>query len=191
MKKMNHTKYAILGILTTGCNTGYAIKQLIDQSLNHFWKISYGQIYPTLKKLVADGLATVQVIPQEGKPDRKEYYLTTTGKLELQKWLQQPISEIPVEKNELLLKLFFSSHQSNASTIQHLEHYRDKLSESYNTYKEIEKMITSYPSNENDAQFWIFTLDYGIRTTLAAIEWCDATIQEIQNKEDLNGQTDI
>ena len=63
----NHTTYAILGILTTNCRSGYAIKQLIDRSLNHFWKISYGQIYPTLKRIVDDGLAEVRDSSHSGR----------------------------------------------------------------------------------------------------------------------------
>ncbi|WP_143522374.1 PadR family transcriptional regulator, partial [Pseudomonas sp. 2822-17] len=66
MKKCNDTTYAILGILTTECKSGYAIKQLIDQSLYHFWKISYGQIYPTLKVIVQEGLAEVRTSTKEG-----------------------------------------------------------------------------------------------------------------------------
>lgn len=38
MKKYNDTTYAILGILTTDCRSGYEIKQFIDNSLNHFGK---------------------------------------------------------------------------------------------------------------------------------------------------------
>ena len=71
LKEYNHTTYAILGILTTDCRSGYAIKQFIDQSLNHFWKISYGQIYPTLKLIVEEELATVRTSSEKGKPDQK------------------------------------------------------------------------------------------------------------------------
>lgn len=181
MKKNNNTKYAILGLLTTECRSGYAIKQMIDRSLNHFWKISYGQIYPTLKQLVADGLATVQDTSQEGKPNKKEYFLTEKGEAELRSWLQTPINAIAAEKNEVLLKLFFSRHQSNEATIVQLEQYKEKLHERYHTYNAIEKMITSNLYNNADAAFWLFTLDYGKRTTAAAMEWCADTIQQIQN----------
>lgn len=181
MKQNNNTKYAILGLLTTGCHTGYAIKQMIDQSLNHFWKISYGQIYPTLKQLVADGLATVQDTSQEGKPNKKEYFLTEKGEVELRSWLQTPINAIATEKNEVLLKLFFSRHQSNEATIIQLEQYQQKLHEHYQTYDAIEKIITTELFNKEDAQYWLFTLDYGKRTTAAAMEWCADTIQQIQN----------
>ncbi|MEJ9314325.1 PadR family transcriptional regulator, partial [Priestia megaterium] len=74
--KENRTTYAILGLLTTECRTGYEIKQLMDRSLNHFWKISYGQIYPTLQKLVNNELATVNSVAQTDKPDKKEYVIT-------------------------------------------------------------------------------------------------------------------
>lgn len=179
MKKNNNTKYAILGLLTTECRSGYAIKQMIDRSLNHFWKISYGQIYPTLKQLIEEGFVTVQDTLQEGKPDKKEYYLTSDGKVELQNWLQSPIEEIPAHKNEMLLKLFFSRHQSNDKTIGHLESYRQKLQERYAAYKSIEHLITSNSNNEPDAQYWLFTLDHGKRITQSTIEWCDVTIQKL------------
>ncbi|WP_370512396.1 PadR family transcriptional regulator [Planomicrobium sp. CPCC 101110] len=84
------------------------MKQRIDGSLNHFWKISYGQIYPALKLLVDQGYARVKDTAQEGKPDKKEYEITPEGIEALKRWLAQPITELPVEKNELLLKLFLA-----------------------------------------------------------------------------------
>ncbi|MBP2257503.1 PadR family transcriptional regulator [Virgibacillus alimentarius] len=177
--KYNHTTYAILGILTTGCRTGYAIKQLMDQSLNHFWKISYGQIYPTLKQIVKEGLATVDTLSEEGKPSRKEYYLTTKGKQTLKDWLQKPVEQVPVEKNEILLKLFFSRHQSNTNALSLINNYREKLEENYQTYQNIEQMIANQQQNQADAKYWLFTLDYGKRVTKAAIEWCHATTTQM------------
>ncbi|MFS0647428.1 PadR family transcriptional regulator [Siminovitchia sp. 179-K 8D1 HS] len=178
MKKYNHTTYAILGILTTECKSGYAIKQLIDQSLNHFWKISYGQIYPTLKLIVEEELATVHISSQEGKPDRKEYHLTQKGKIVLKDWLEKPVEQIPVERNEILLKLFFGRHRSKENTLLHLEEYKRKLEERYETYSRIEQMISTNKHDKEDARYWLFTLDYGKRITMAAIEWCDETMEQ-------------
>ncbi len=107
MSKYNDTTYAILGILTTSCRSGYAIKQFIDQSLTHFWKISYGQIYPALKLITEEGLAELQTHQQPGKPDRHDYILTDKGKDVLKSWLEQPVVQMPFERNEVLLKLFF------------------------------------------------------------------------------------
>ncbi|RLL43724.1 PadR family transcriptional regulator [Oceanobacillus piezotolerans] len=178
--KTNHTKFVIMGILTTNCRSGYQIKQFIDQSLNHFWKLSYGQIYPTLKQIVEEGLATVQYASQEDKPDKKEYFLTEKGKEAFYAWLEKPLEEIPVEKNNVLLKIFFSRHQSKAKTIEHLSYYKEKLQERYVTYESIEWMISSGLSELPDAQYWLFTLDYGKRVTKAAMEWCEATANKLK-----------
>lgn len=179
MKKYNHTIYAILGVLTTQCKSGYAIKQMIDQSLNHFWKISYGQIYPALKQIVKEELATVHIYPQEGKPNRKEYELTEKGREVLKEWLEKPIEQVPVERNELLLKLFFGRHQSNEQTLTQLRAYKQKLSEQYETYSGIEQMLTKNMEEDTDTTYWLLTLDYGKRTTYAAIEWCESAIEII------------
>lgn len=182
MKNENYSKYAILGILTTGCRTGYSIKQMIDNSLSHFWKISYGQIYPNLKLLVSEGLATVKDTSQDGKPDKKEYYLTTAGETALQNWLKSPLQEPPTEKNEVLLKLFFSRHQDDDITIQQIRHYLEKLQERLAIYQSIEKMILEHSPNDADAKYWLFTLDYGKRTTQAGIEWCESTISTLKEE---------
>ena len=182
MKNENYSKFAILGILTTGCHTGYSIKQMIDNSLNHFWKISYGQIYPNLKLLVCEGLATVKDTSQDGKPDKKEYYLTAEGERALQNWLKSPLQEPPTEKNEVLLKLFFSRHQSNDMTILQIRKYLEKLLERLTVYQTIEAMIQEHSPTSADAKYWLFTLDYGKRTTQAGIEWCESTISKLKEE---------
>ena len=183
MKKTNQTRYAILGILTTGCRTGYQIKQMIDNSLNHFWKISYGQIYPTLKQLVEDGLATVQDSVQEGRPDKKEYFLTAKGEEELRNWLQFPLEDIPINKNEVLLKLFFGRHQAITTTVAFIQNYQEILQKRYNTYEGIEATIQSFSLDNADAQYWLFTLDYGKRVAAAEIGWCEDTIAKLKKEE--------
>lgn len=184
MTAINHTKYAILGLLTTGCRSGYSIKQLIDKSLNHFWKVSYGQIYPTLKQLVDEGYATVKQTTQDGKPDKKEYEITQEGKLALQDWLQAPVKDIPTEKNELLLKLFFGTKQTNSVILNQLAQYLKRLKERYTTYLSIEQMITESLLDQSGATFWLITLDYGKRTTQAAIDWCEATMEKLKNVQE-------
>lgn len=180
MKTYNDTTYAILGILTTDCKSGYSIKQFIDQSLNHFWKISYGQIYPTLKFIVQEELAEVHSSSSAGKPDRNEYKLTSKGIDVLKNWLNLPIDQLPVERNEILLKLFFGHYQSLAQTISLLQNYKQRLESRYQTYESIELAIQQHQSHDENSMYWIFTLDYGKRVTKAAIEWCESTLHKYE-----------
>nr|WP_249222380.1 PadR family transcriptional regulator [Planococcus sp. MSAK28401] len=169
-----------MGILTTDCTSGYSIKQFMDQSLNHFWKISYGQIYPTLKLLVEDGLAEVKSASTSGRADKNEYFLTEKGLATLKNWIEQPIDQVPAERNEVLLKLFFGSHQSPERTVSLLEEYQKTLEARHATYEAIEQGIRHNHHEEQDAMYWLFTLDYGKRVTQAAIGWCEYTLKNIR-----------
>lgn len=181
MIKYNDTTYALLGILTTECKSGYAIKQLIDRSLNHFWKISYGQIYPTLKLISQEGLAEIRTSSGNGRPDKNEYYLTEKGIEVLKNWLEQPIEHFPTERNEVLLKLFFGHYQSYEKQKLLLQNYKEALAGRYQTYVAIEQAIQQDTSK--DAMYWLFTLDYGKRTTQAAIDWCNFTLEKLKKEE--------
>ena len=50
------TAKALLGLLSIGPMSGYDLRQLIPWSIGQFWNESYGQIYPALKQMTADGL---------------------------------------------------------------------------------------------------------------------------------------
>src|SRR2546430_17623984 len=113
MAKENKSKYAVLGVLSRCPGSGYDIKKFMEQSNSNFWNESYGQIYPILKQLVGEGLATTHAEKQKGKPERYIYTLTVKGQQELARWLNESI-EYAVERNELLLKLFFGRHTSPA-----------------------------------------------------------------------------
>lgn len=180
MKRYNDTTYAILGILTTDCNSGYSIKQFIDRSLNHFWKISYGQIYPTLKLIVQEELAEVRSASSPGKPEKNEYRLTEKGIQTLRDWLEAPVGQLPHERNEILLKLFFGRYQSQESKVLLLQNYQQELEARYQTYVSIEQAIMAHANQDEDSMYWLITLDYGKRTTKAAIDWCAFTLEQLK-----------
>jgi len=101
----------LLGLLTIEPMSGYDLGQTIRVSIGHFWNESYGQIYPNLKRLAAEGLVTAKAERQKGKPDRHIYSITPKGRERLAQWLAvAPQPEVP--RNELLLKLFFGSRLS-------------------------------------------------------------------------------
>ena len=48
----------VLGFLSEKSMTGYEIKKQMENSTSFFYNTSFGNIYPTLKKLEASGHAT-------------------------------------------------------------------------------------------------------------------------------------
>jgi PadR family transcriptional regulator, regulatory protein AphA len=90
MPRENKTKYAVLGLLTYSPLSGYDVRRIYAQSLGNFWSESYGAIYPILRRLEEEGLATREVVRTSGRPDRNVFTITDLGRDELHRWLAQP-----------------------------------------------------------------------------------------------------
>jgi PadR family transcriptional regulator, regulatory protein AphA len=119
MPKENRTKFAILGMLDLCPMSGYDIRKMSAISISHFWKEDYGHIYPTLKLLLDEGLATKEEESSgEGKPGRHLYSITPNGKEILVAWLGEPPNP-PNLRIELLLKVFFGA-RGKAEDIAHM-----------------------------------------------------------------------
>ena len=86
-KRRLGSRYAVLGMLSMGLKTGYAMKKHVEVNLGHYWSESYGQIYPILRQLVDEELATCTEERRKGKPMRKLYAITRSGRKELREWL--------------------------------------------------------------------------------------------------------
>lgn len=96
----------ILGALAIKPFSGYEIKQLVDRSTRFFWAASYGQIYPELRRLEAEGLIRGESDDQGGRR-RNRYHLTDAGLERLRAWLLEPHAGYET-RDEGLLKLFFA-----------------------------------------------------------------------------------
>src|SRR6266446_5836030 len=82
--------HSLLGILSLRAMSGYDIRKFVRENIGYIWKESYGQIYPMLKRMAAEGLVDVRVERNSGKPDRQVYSLTRAGHSELERWLGRP-----------------------------------------------------------------------------------------------------
>lgn len=77
-------------MLTDGPASGYDLKKQFESSFAHFFAAGYGSIYPALSWLSDNGLVECEEVPQEGKPDRKVYQITSDGREFLLAALQNP-----------------------------------------------------------------------------------------------------
>ena len=101
--KPRSSRFALLGLLALRPMSGYQIRKTIERSISNFWNESFGQIYPTLADLVAEGL--VREVPSKSRS--RLFEPTQKGKKELERWLAEPI-ELSVSRNVFLLKLFLA-----------------------------------------------------------------------------------
>src|SRR5262245_22902156 len=179
MKRENKSRYAVLGLLSLNPMTGYDIKKTIESSLGNFWSESYGQIYPILKSLVDDGLATVSVEEQTGKPDRHVYALTEAGQDELERWLHNPV-EHQVGRSEILLKLFFGWQVPAAESLRKVEEFRELQRQLPDKYTAIEQWLNETESGHPGLPYWLMTVSYGKHVSRALTDWCDETLATLR-----------
>ena len=180
MAKENKSRYALLGILSMCPGSGYDIKKLMEQSTSNFWSESYGQIYPILKQLVEEGLATSHTEKQTGKPERYVYTLTDKGLEELRQWLTEPVEQM-VERNELLLKLFFGRQSTIDGNIEHVQQFQRLQEQLLHKYRGIEAYLKANCADNADMCYSFITVRYGISRSQALLAWCEETIDTLSS----------
>jgi DNA-binding PadR family transcriptional regulator len=115
--ELGNTAYVILGALHAAPRSGYDIKAFADASTRHFWAISYGQLYPELKRLLDAGLVEAEDQPT-GSRQRTVYRLTRLGEEALADWVADT-SVRPCElRDEMLVRLFFSDVAEPATRVE-------------------------------------------------------------------------
>jgi DNA-binding PadR family transcriptional regulator len=181
MKRVNRTKFVLLGLLANRPRTGYEIKKAIESSIGHFWFESFGQIYPYLKKLVAENAALAEDIKEEGRPLRKIYKVTPYGIEILEEWLR---TEVQAEKprNEFLLKIFFGRRLGSEHTMGLFKNKLMELEEKITFYKAIETDLRGGLHLKADASYWLMTLRHSILECQARILWCQECMEILKEE---------
>ncbi|MFP4267524.1 MAG: helix-turn-helix transcriptional regulator [Spirochaetaceae bacterium] len=101
-------KYAVLGLLMESPHSGYEIKQEIERMMGDLWPISYGQLYPTLKKLADESWVTWKTLQGKKAKDKNVYSITPEGVQNFRRWLGKEKKRIHHSiKDEFTLSFFF------------------------------------------------------------------------------------
>ena len=171
------TADAVLGLLSMGPMSGYEMRRMISQSIGHFWSESFGQIYPALKRLTAEGLVEKRTEVKKGQRERNVYSLTKAGKKQLKKWAEVPAG-VAVPRNELLLKLFFGSHAPVSASRKNVQAFVARQEQALAAYAEVMKGIERR-REDPQAPFWLMTLSFGQHYSEALVKWGNETLREL------------
>jgi PadR family transcriptional regulator AphA len=177
-RRSSSSSEVLLGLLTIQPMSGYDLGQTIRASIGHFWNESYGQIYPNLKKLQAEGLVTSKTERQKGKPDRHIYAITPKGRERLAQWLAVP-PQPEVPRNEMLLKLFFGAQVAPAISIGYLERMIAAERPLLDRFQQVQEEIAKnrqYP----DAPYWKMAARFGEIELEAHLRWAEESLAELR-----------
>ena len=150
--------HIIIGIIFNQPMTGYDIKKEVELGVGNFCKISYGSLYPALKKLTEQGMLTMTEKPQGGRI-KKYYQATEKGKELFLEWLAAPFD--PKSSDNPLVKIYFFGElppDIRQKRLDELEHHNTLM------LHQLEQMEKQFADEElNDRYYFeLSTLYYGI-----------------------------
>jgi PadR family transcriptional regulator AphA len=180
--KDNTSYYVILGILSFGECSGYDIKKKIENEIGYFYKVSNGQIYPVLKRLLQQKNASYCVEKNDSKPYRKVYSITDQGYEVLKEWLDR--TDYP--HNEFLLRLYFGSIRLISKNIDMINDFKAAKERHLETYHGIQEHFNLNTINKQQDYYSYFTLRYGQLMSKAQIEWCNEVVDMLQELDKKN-----
>lgn len=181
--ELSATGRVILGMLALGTETGYDIKQLVDNSTRFFWAASYGQIYPELRRLERQGLVAGRSRPS-GARARTVYHLTDAGRDALDAWLgstREPVWEL---RDEGMLKLFFSDAARPEQQLTIVRTMRDRQARKLAELREIEGRVTEGRVTDGPQAGPHITLQLGIAMTEGLVRAWEAAERRLTSENE-------
>lgn len=103
-------QYALLGLISSSEEGvhGYRLKAEFDSRYGDFWVLNYGQMYRALAALERGGLIEGEDCLQTGRPNKRVYRVSVSGRECVEDWLLVPPSAVPVPlRDDLALRLLF------------------------------------------------------------------------------------
>ena len=113
---------AVLGLLKEAPMSGYELRKQLGLKLGVFWRVSFGSLYPCLKRLAADGALEVE---ESRFTSRKKhvYHLTPRGE-ELFQELLETADVHDLEQDRFPLRLAFFRYLRPETRLYQLERRR-------------------------------------------------------------------
>jgi DNA-binding PadR family transcriptional regulator len=125
--RLTTTSYAVLCLLDlAGEATPYELKQMLMNSIEHFWPIPHTTFYDEPTRLAKGGYLSES--QEQGGRRRKRYALTKAGKEALKAWTDAPGSPPSQYRDEAMLKVFAGA-DPEAAFAGRMEWHRAQLAE--------------------------------------------------------------
>jgi DNA-binding PadR family transcriptional regulator len=172
-------EHAILGLLAlseSGTGHGYDLARQFspEAALGNVVRLEPGMVYHHLKKL--ERLGWVSAVPDAspGRPARRLFALTSSGRAELERWLSEPVARTREIRLEFLVKLYLALLLDPALAVRLVDEQRElcaRLVESLSN-----RLRSGHVEESRDAvtaRFGDMVLDMRLAQTQAALAWLD------------------
>ncbi len=124
--RLTSVSYIVLGLieLAGGEATPYELKQLVPQTVGHFWTVQHAQLYSEPERLAGAGLLDEE--RETGGRRRRRYRLNAAGRSALGDWRAQPTGELAELRAPGVLQLFFGADPAELAPLQAQAYRREQ-----------------------------------------------------------------
>jgi len=124
-----------------------------------------------LGRMEGAGWVRSEVVPQQGRPDKKVYEVTEAGRLEIERWLVEPTGDFPL-RSDVMVKFRAASFGDRTAVLamarEKLADHRTKLA----TYEQIEQRDFPKVEGLNGRELDMYlVLRGGVRMEQFWIDW--------------------
>ncbi len=167
----------ILGQLFEGEAHGYAIKQTIDRILGVHKKISWGSLYPILKKLEKQSLIKkISTNKQSGGPKQKTYVITDAGKKYFYELMKMPDYSSGDARIIFRYKLLFFNKIKKETKIEVIKSYQQYCREGV---KSVEQYLNEIKKQKSKKITYILeVLSHSLETYQLEKEWAEKLLKK-------------
>ena len=188
---MRQTDYVILGLLAERPLSGYQIKKIIDIRFQFFWSEIFGQIFPALKSLTAQGFCEELAQEDAGAHAAKVYQITQAGRDALVLWLSQPVEKESL-RLEILLKTYFSGYAAPEAMLAHLSAFEESHGKQLHILNLFQAELERIPDEDENHQDILRVIDFGQKANRAYLDWCRETKVYFEQKQQARaGETTV
>jgi DNA-binding PadR family transcriptional regulator len=162
---------AILGLLKDRAMHGYELRKELTAQLGQFWQVSYGSLYPSVRRLEKNGAVERFYPPQEIARRKNIYKITPVGEKLFESHLCEHSSVL--DDTRFGVRMAFFRYLTSSDRVELLERRRAYLTE---MVADLKDKLKSYKEKIDDYTYRL--MEHRVDTTRADIEWIDTLIAE-------------
>jgi len=164
---------AILGLLKERPMHGYELKKRLSYMLGHFWTVSYGSLYPALKRLERAGDIERAYSVREKTRHRNVYRITRAGENDFIELLSDTVTDKSLADNEKFdLRMAFFQYLKPETRLSLLEKRVQYLKE------QIPKFKAYRSSNRDQDRYRTSLFRHKVEQAKSDIRWLERLIAQ-------------
>lgn len=165
---------------------GYELKKRLTYMLGHFWTVSYGSLYPALKRLEKSAAIERAYAVKEKKRNRNVYRITRAGETAFMRMLTENVTGASLADTEKFdLRMTFFQYLDPETRLKLLEMRRMYLED------QVAKFKAYRSTNKDEDRYRTGLLRHKVDQARGDIRWINRLMaherETISNRDDTSG----